>query len=98
VSREEAFCLARTIEHFVQGVGTSFAAEHSKKDAAAKNWIDKSRCVACKQPAIAVQTRASIGEIRFDIGFRDALRVYHPFRNRWLFHQCLLEKIVSAEL
>ena len=98
VSREQAFCLARVIEHFVQSVRAYFAAEHRKKNAAAENRIDKSGGVACKQPAIAVQTRASIGEIRFDIDLRDALRFCHAFRNAWLFRQCLLEKIVSAEL
>src|SRR4029077_7547855 len=50
------------------------------------------------QPAIAVQTRASIGEIRFDIDLRHAPRVCHPFCDGWLFGQCLLEKIFRGEL
>src|SRR4029077_14430523 len=66
--------------------------------AAAKNRVDESGGVARKQPAIAVQTRASIGEIRFDIDLRDAPRVCHPFRDGWLLCQRLLEKIASAEL
>src|SRR4051794_18559693 len=85
-------------KHFVQSVGAFFTAEHRKKNAAAKNRVDESSGVACKQPAIAVQTRASVGEIGFDIGFRNAPRVYHAFCNRWLFSQRLLEKILSTEL
>src|SRR5258705_13989367 len=88
----------RVIKYFVQGVGAFFTAEHRKKNIAAKNRNNESGGVACKQPAIAVQTRASIGEIRFDIDLRDVLRVFHPFCNGWLFRQGLLEKIVSAEL
>src|SRR6266850_6216816 len=86
------------IEHFVQSVGAFLTAEHRKKNAAAKNRVDESGGVACKQPAIAVQTRTSIGEIRFDIDLRNAPRFCHPFRNGWLFRQRLLQKIVSAEL
>src|SRR6478672_1190279 len=86
------------IEHFVQSVGAFFTAEHRKKNAAAKNRVDKSGGVAREQPAIAVQTRASIGEIRFDIGLRNAPGLCHPFGNSWLFRQRLLEKIVSIEL
>src|SRR5260370_30763624 len=85
------------IEPFVQRVGAFFTAEHCKKNTAAENRVDESGGVASKQPAIAVQTRASIGEIRLDIDPRDALRVCHPFCNGWLFRQRLLEKIVSAE-
>src|SRR5262249_20726414 len=98
VSCKQALCLARVIEHFVQSISAFFAAEHGKKNAAAKNRVDKSGGVACKQPAIAVQTRGSIGEIRFDINFRNAPRVCHPFRNTWLFRQCLLEEIFGVEL
>src|SRR5262245_18417299 len=97
VSRKQAFGFARVIEHFIQRVSTLFAAEHSKKNAAAEDRIYKSGGVACQHPAIAVQTRASIGEIRFDVDLRGALRVYHSFRNGWLFRQRLLEKIVSTE-
>src|SRR5580765_4075942 len=86
------------IEHFVQSVGAFFTAEHRKKNAAAKNRVDESGGVACKQPAIAVQTRASIGEIRFDIDLRNAPRVGHAFRNAWLFRQRLFEKILSTQL
>src|SRR5215208_1711345 len=86
------------IKHFVESVGTFFTAEHRKKNAAAKNWINESGGIARKQPTIAVQTRASIGKVRLDIRLRNAPRVCHPFRNGWLFHQRLLEKIVSAEL
>src|SRR6476659_8148436 len=86
------------IKHFVQSVGAFFTAEHCKKNAAAKNRIDESGGVARKQPAIAVQTRASIREIGFDIGLRNAPRVRHAFRDGWLFRQSLLEKIVSTEL
>src|SRR6266851_2748069 len=86
------------IEHFVQRVGAFFTAEQCKKNAAAENRVDESGGVACKQPAIAVQTRAPIGEIRFDVDLRNAPRFCHPFRNGWLFRQRLLEKIVSAEL
>src|SRR5215468_422107 len=42
VSREQAFCLARVIKHFVQSIGAFFTAEHGKKNTAAKNWVDKS--------------------------------------------------------
>src|SRR5206468_10817639 len=66
--------------------------------AAGEIRIDKSGRFACKQPAIAVQTRASIGGIRFDIDLRNAPRFCHRFRNGWLFRQRLLEKIVSTEL
>src|SRR4029077_9135392 len=86
------------VEHFVQRIGAFFAAEHRKKNAAAENRVDKSGGVACKQPAIALQTRASIGEIRFDIDLRHAPRVCHPFCDGWLFGQCLLEKIFRGEL
>src|SRR6478672_2287269 len=86
------------IEHFVQSVGAFFAAENRKENAAAKNRVDESGGVACKYPPIAVQTRASIGEIRFDIGFRNAPRVCHPFCNGWLFRQRLVKKIVGAEV
>ena len=75
VSREQAFGLARVIEHFIQRISALFATEHSQKNAAAKNGIDESGGIACKQPSISVQTRASIGEIRFDIDLRDASRV-----------------------
>src|SRR5258705_2254969 len=88
----------RVIKYFVQGVGAFFTAEHRKKNAAAKNRVDESGGVACKQPAIAVQTRASIREIGFDIDLRNAPRFCHPFRNGWLFGQSLLQKIVSTEL
>src|SRR5262249_14739378 len=98
VSREQAFCLGWMIEHFVQSVRAEFAAEHRKKNAAAENRIDKSGGVACQQPAIAVQTRASIREIRFDVDLRDAPGVCHAFHNAWLFRQCLVEKILRAEL
>src|SRR4029077_15027557 len=86
------------IKHFVQSVGAFFTREHRKKNTAAKNRIDESGGVACKQPAIAVQTRASIREIGFDIGLRNAPRVRHAFRNGWLFRQRLLEKILGTEL
>src|SRR5262245_30048856 len=69
ILREQAFGLARVIEHFVQSVGAFFTAEDCKKNAAAKDRINESGGVACKQPAIAVQTRASIREIRFDMDF-----------------------------
>ena len=46
------------IEHFVQSVGAFFAAENRKENATAENRVDESGGVACKQPAIAVQTRA----------------------------------------
>src|SRR5262245_42337627 len=98
ISREQAFCLARVIEHFDQRVGAFFATEHGKKNAAAENRVDESSGVAYKQPAIAVQTLASIGEIRFVIGLRNAPRFCHSLRNGWLFRQRLLEKIFRAEL
>src|SRR4029077_10940103 len=86
------------IEYFVQSVSAFFTAEHRKKNAAAKNRVDESRGVACKQPANAVQTRASIREIGFDKRLRNPPRVCHAFRDGWLFRQRLLEKIVSTEL
>src|SRR5690242_976968 len=86
------------IEHFVQSVGAFFTAEYGKKNAAAKNRVDKSGGVACKQPAIAVQTCASIGKIGFDMGLGNAPRVPHAFHNGWLFRQRLLQKIISTEL
>src|SRR6516164_998934 len=98
ILRKQALGLARVVEHFVQRIGTLFAAEHRKKNAAAKNGIDESGGIACKHPVIALQTRASIGEIRFDMDLRDASRVCHPFCNGRLFRQRLLEKIVSTEL
>src|SRR5258705_11788431 len=88
----------RVIKYFVQGVGAFFTAEHRKKNAAAKNRVDESGGVACEQPAIAVQTRASIGEVCFDIDLRNAPRFCHPLRNGWLFRQRLFEKIFRAEL
>src|SRR5262249_31009445 len=75
-----------------------FAAEYREENAAAKNWVDKSSGIARKQPAIAVQTCAPIGEVRFHINFRHALRVCHSLGDRWLFGQRLLEKIFSAAL
>src|SRR5262249_53306513 len=96
--REKAFSLARVVENFIQSIGAFFAAENREKDAAAKNRIDKSGGIACKQPAVTVQICAAIGKIRFDIDFRDAPRVCHSFGDRWLFGQRLLKKILGAEL
>src|SRR5262249_47569766 len=67
VTWEQPFCFARTIEHFVQSICAQLAAEDRKKNAAAEDRIDKSGRVACKQPAITIQTLASIGKIRFDV-------------------------------
>ena len=50
VSGEQAFGLARTIEHFVKNVSAFLAAEYRKKNSAAKDKIDESGGVACKQP------------------------------------------------
>src|SRR5262249_14999096 len=96
VAREKPFRLARTIEHFVKRIGSEFAAEHGEKNAAAKNWIDEPRGIACKQPAVAVQSCAAIGKIRFHINLRDTTRVCHSFRANWLLGQLLLQQIFTA--
>src|ERR1700747_897591 len=48
VSREQPFRLVRMIKYFVQRVGTEFAAEHRKENAAAENRIDEFGRVAGK--------------------------------------------------
>ena len=69
VSGEQAFGLARTVEHFVKSVSAFFATEYGKKNSAAKDRIDESGGIACKQPSVAVQKCAAIGKVRFQINF-----------------------------
>src|SRR4029077_11655898 len=90
--------LTRMIKNFVKRVGGKFAAEHGKENAAAKNWIDKTGGIACKQPSVAVQSRGAIREVRFDVNLRDTPRVCHPFGDSWLFSQNFFEKVFRAEL
>src|ERR1041385_8808743 len=98
VPREQPLRQTGMIKNFVKCIGSEFTAEHGKKNAATKNWIDKTGRVARKQPAIAMQSRAAIGEIRLDVNLREASRVCHPFGDGWLFGQSLFEKVFSAEL
>src|SRR4051794_6339426 len=67
VSGERAFGLARTVEHFVKNISAFLAAEYRKKNSAAKDRINESGGVSCKQPAVAVQTCAAVGKIRFHV-------------------------------
>src|SRR5216110_2936496 len=97
VPREQPFRLVRMIENFVKRVGGKFTAEHGQENATAKNWIDEPGSIACEQPAIAAQSRAAIGEIRFHINFRGAPCVGHPFGDDWLLSERLIEKFSSAE-
>ena len=86
------------IKNLVERIGSAFAAEHREEDAAAKNRIDEPGGIACKQPAVTVQSCAPIGEVRFHVNLRDAPRVCHPFGDEWLFGQGLIEKVFGAEL
>src|SRR6266496_1314518 len=97
ITREEAFRLSRMSKNFVKNVCALLAAEHSQKYAAAKNWIDETGGIACKQPAVTMQSCAAIGEVRFNINWRHAPRVYHPLCDDRLFRQRLFEKVFGAQ-
>src|SRR5436309_15734339 len=98
ITREEALRLSRMSKNFVKNVCALLAAEHSQENAATKNWIDETGGIACKQPAVAMQSCAAIGEVRFNINLRHAPRVYHPLCDDWLFRQRLFQKVFGAQL
>src|SRR6266700_8308705 len=89
ITREEALRLSRMSKNFVKNVCALLAAEHSQKYATAKNWIDETGGIACKKPAVTMQSCAAIGEVRFNINLRHAPRAYHPLCDDWLFRQRL---------
>src|SRR5260370_7291205 len=93
VTAKEPARLMRMIQHFVQSIGALFTAEDSEKNAATKDWIDKSGSIACEQPAIAVQLPAAIGEIVRDVNFRSATPVPHSFGDYRLFATPLAPKL-----
>src|SRR5439155_19643452 len=55
VPREQPFCPARTIKHFVSRISSQLATEHCEENAAAINWIDETSGIARKQPAVSMQ-------------------------------------------
>src|SRR5437667_2845155 len=98
ITREEALRFSRMSKNFVKNVCALLAAEHSQENATAKNWIDETGGIACKQPAVAMQSCASIGEVRFNINLRHAPGAYHPLCDDWLLRQRLFEKVFGAQL
>src|SRR5213594_277466 len=97
ITREEALRLSRMSKNFAKNVRALLAAEHSQENAAAKNWIDETGGIACKQPAVAMQSCAAIGEVRFNISLRRPPCAHHPFCDDRLFRQRLFEKVFGAQ-
>ena len=93
VRSEKATLVRFVAQNLVQCVSGFFGGHDCQKNAAAKNWIDKSGGVTHEQPAVAEKFCVPIRVIAGGINRRDPLGSFHSLEHHRLFVDVFFKRL-----